>query len=199
MRRKMKCCVKRMKKPRSSGLLKKSILERGGCIKNFQAPFRSNLYRTLYSKKNVKRYYITYMFVFLFPRFFRHISLYQSGTDAVKFAYTSFVIKLASNDVSDANSFHPFMFRKIYCAHSLPLIGSRPASPRRLLLRLVGFRNGLVRLQFVIFILFRRRRCIIFLLRRLWLRWVYLVRGSLSRNAGSSCLGRAGVVDVFEV
>jgi hypothetical protein len=69
---------------------------------------------------------------FVFPGTYRYIS---RETDAVKFAYTRFVIKLGSNAVSNANSFHyassPFIsVRPI--VHP-PLIGSRLASPLRFL------------------------------------------------------------------
>jgi uncharacterized membrane protein YdjX (TVP38/TMEM64 family) len=49
-------------------------------LKNFQAPFRSDLSSALYSRKNVKRCYITYIFAFsVFPFFPAHFAVSVGG------------------------------------------------------------------------------------------------------------------------
>jgi hypothetical protein len=79
--------------------------------------------------------YYLYICIILFS-FLGTFRCISRETDAVKFAYTRFVIKLGSNAVSNANSFHyassPFM--SVRPIVPIPLIGSRPASPLRFLL-----------------------------------------------------------------
>ena len=113
---------KRMKKPRSSELLK-SILERSGCFRTSKHHLEAIFPAHCIAEKNLKRCDITYISVFPLGTF----RCTSRETDAVKFACTRFVIKLGSHAVSDTNSFHYassfFMF--VRSIVPTPLIGSR--------------------------------------------------------------------------
>lgn len=100
----------------------KSILERGGCLRPLSIAWKRSFPRIVFQKElqTVLYYLHIGVFVFfIFPSIFRCIS---RETDAVKFAYTRFVIKLGSNAVSNAHDFPlcllSFHVREIYCAHS---------------------------------------------------------------------------------
>jgi hypothetical protein len=115
---------KRMKKRRSSELLKKSILERSGCFRTSKHHLEATFPAHCIAEKNLKRCDITYISVFSFLGTFRCTS---RETDAVKFACTRFVVKLGSHAVSDTNSFHyaSSLFMFVRSTVPTPLIESR--------------------------------------------------------------------------
>jgi hypothetical protein len=136
IRRKMRCCMERMKKARTSDLLKEvQSWNEVAALRPLSITWKRTLPHIVFQKElQMVLYYlhICVILFFVFPGTFRYIS---RETDTVKFAYTRFVIKLGSNAVSNANSFRyassPFMsVRPIVPS---PLIGSRPASPLRFL------------------------------------------------------------------